>query len=94
MYSRFGEFSLERGWEIGANWLGQISQIVRILNSHLSQLQMIDRGTAELQSKVSAVQKAGQSLGSRLGGYGQNGNSIGVGGNAADDFYRSYMGRR
>jgi len=71
-----------------------ISQIVRILNSHLSQLQMIDKGTAELQAKVNAAQKAGQSIGSRLGGYGQNGNSIGVGGNAADDFYRSYMGRR
>ncbi|GAM38294.1 hypothetical protein TCE0_033f08903 [Talaromyces pinophilus] len=71
-----------------------ISQIVRILNSHLSQLQMIDQGTAELQAKVSAARKAGQSLGSRLGGYGQNGGSIGVGGSAADDFYRSYMGRR
>lgn len=68
-----------------------ISQIVRILNSHLSQLQTIDQGTAELQAKVSAAQKAGQSLGSRLG---QNGHGIGVGGNAADDFYRSYMGRR
>ncbi|KAF5014582.1 hypothetical protein F66182_14381 [Fusarium sp. NRRL 66182] len=71
-----------------------ISQIARILNSHLSQLQMIDQGTAELQAKVSAAQKAGQSLGSRLGGYGQNGGNIGVGGSAADDFYRSYMGRR
>lgn len=55
---------------------------------------MIDQGTAELQAKVSAAQKAGQSLGSRLGGYGQNGGSIGVGGSAADDFYQSYMGRR
>jgi nuclear pore complex protein Nup62 len=74
----------------------QISQIVRILNSHLSQLQMIDQGTTELQSKVSAAQKSGQSLGSRLGGYGYNGggSNDGVGGSAVDDFYRSYMGRR
>ncbi|KAH8700305.1 Nsp1-like C-terminal region-domain-containing protein [Talaromyces proteolyticus] len=71
-----------------------ISQIVRILNSHLSQLQTIDQGTAELQAKVNAAQKAGQSLGSRLGGYGQNGHNMGLGGNAVDDFYRSYMGRR
>jgi nuclear pore complex protein Nup62 len=72
----------------------QISQIVRILNSHLSQLQTIDQGTAELQAKVAAAQKAGQSMGSRLGGYGQGGPNIGGGGSAADDFYRSYMGRR
>jgi nuclear pore complex protein Nup62 len=72
----------------------QISQIVRILNSHLSQLQTIDQGTAELQAKVSAAQKAGQSMGGRLGGYGQSGPNIGVGGSAVDDFYRSYMGRR
>ncbi|KAJ9242143.1 hypothetical protein DTO169E5_3364 [Paecilomyces variotii] len=74
-----------------------ISQIVRILNSHLSQLQMIDQGTAELQAKVSAAQKAGQTLGSRLsmGGYGGYGSSsIGGGSSAAEDFYRSYMGRR
>lgn len=77
--------------------LPQISQIVRILNSHLSQLQMIDQGTAELQAKVSAAQKAGQTLGSRLsmGGYGGYGSSsIGGGSSAAEDFYRSYMGRR
>ncbi|KAL4937506.1 Nsp1-like C-terminal region-domain-containing protein [Aspergillus oleicola] len=69
-----------------------ISQIVRILNSHLSQLQTIDVGTTELQEKVAAAQKAGQSMSARFGhGYSMSG----VGnGNAADDFYRSYMGRR
>ncbi|KAL4952001.1 Nsp1-like C-terminal region-domain-containing protein [Aspergillus filifer] len=69
-----------------------ISQIVRILNSHLSQLQAIDVGTTELQAKVAAAQKAGQSMSARFGhGYSMSG----VGnGNAADDFYRSYMGRR
>jgi nuclear pore complex protein Nup62 len=71
--------------------LQQISQIVRILNSHLSQLQVIDQGTSELQAKVAAAQKAGQSISSRLG-YGYA--SPMGGGNAADDFYRSYMGRR
>ncbi|BCS29128.1 putative nucleoporin Nsp1 [Aspergillus puulaauensis] len=69
-----------------------ISQIVRILNSHLSQLQTIDVGTTELQDKVAAAQKAGQSVSARFGhGYSMSG----VGnGSAADDFYRSYMGRR
>ncbi|KAL5361914.1 Nsp1-like C-terminal region-domain-containing protein [Aspergillus floccosus] len=69
-----------------------ISQIVRILNSHLSQLQVIDQGTSELQAKVSAAQKAGQTLSSRFG-HGFNSSGMG-GGSAADDFYRSYMGRR
>ncbi|KAJ5903185.1 hypothetical protein N7504_005568 [Penicillium tannophilum] len=69
-----------------------ISQIVRILNSHLSQLQVIDQGTSELQAKVAAAQKAGQSISSRLG-YGYASPGLG-GGQAADDFYRSYMGRR
>jgi nuclear pore complex protein Nup62 len=70
----------------------QISQIVRILNSHLSQLQVIDQGTSELQAKVSAAQKAGQTLSSRFG-HGFSNSGMG-GGSAADDFYRSYMGRR
>ncbi|KAL4875945.1 Nsp1-like C-terminal region-domain-containing protein [Aspergillus karnatakaensis] len=69
-----------------------ISQIVRILNSHLSQLQTIDVGTTELQTKVAAAQKAGQSISSRFGhGHSMSGS---MNGNAADDFYRSYMGRR
>lgn len=69
-----------------------ISQIVRILNSHLSQLQVIDQGTSELQTKVSAAQKAGQSLSSRFG-YGFSSSGM-ANSTAADDFYRSYMGRR
>jgi nuclear pore complex protein Nup62 len=62
-------------------------QIVRVLNSHLTQLQQIDQGTAALQAKVSAAQKASQSV---ILPNGQNG----MGSSAADDFYRSYMGRR
>jgi nuclear pore complex protein Nup62 len=69
-----------------------ISQIVRILNSHLSQLQLIDQGTSELQAKVSAAQKSGHTLSSRFG-HGFSSSGMG-GGSAADDFYRSYMGRR
>lgn len=67
----------------------QITQIVRILNSHLSQLQAIDQGTVALQAKVNAAQKASQGLGFP----GMNG-SNGTGGSATEDFYRSYMGRR
>ncbi|KAI9771153.1 MAG: Nucleoporin-62 C-terminal-like protein [Geoglossum simile] len=63
-----------------------LSQIVKVLNSHLSQLQWIDQNAATLQSKVSAAQKAGQGIGSN--GYG------GPGEEAADDFYRSFRGRR
>jgi len=65
----------------------QLSQIVRVLNGHLSQLQMIDQGTAALQDKVAAAQKSGRNLGS-------SGMGNGYGSDAAADFYRSYMGRR
>lgn len=66
---------------------------MRVLNSHLSQLQVIDQGTTELQDKVNAAQKVSQSLSSRFG-HGFSSSGMGGGGNAADDFYRSYMGRR
>lgn len=66
-----------------------ISQIVRILNAHLSQLQLIDQGTSDLQTKVAAAQKAGQSISARLG-YGYNNSGMGND-NTADDFYRSFM---
>ena len=66
----------------------QITQIVRILNAHLTQLQAIDQGTVILQDKVSKAQKNAQAL-----GYMDNG-STGTGGAAVEDFYRSYMGRR
>ena len=69
-----------------------LSQIVRILNAHLSQLQHIDQGTSELQAKVAAAQKAGQSLSSRFGSGLRS--SMDGGSSAADDFYRSFMGRR
>lgn len=69
-----------------------VAQIVRILNSHLYQLQIIDQGTSELKEKIAAAQKTRQGLASKLG---YRHGTPGVGnGSAADDFYRSYMGRR
>lgn len=68
----------------------QITQIVRILNSHLSQLQAIDQGTVALQAKVHAAQRTSQGLGFPA----INGSNGAPGSGAVDDFYRSYMGRR
>lgn len=66
----------------------QITQIVKILNSHLMQLQTIDQGTAALQQKVAAAQKTAGNLGYLNGSMSQGS------GAAVQDFYRSYMGRR
>jgi nuclear pore complex protein Nup62 len=69
-----------------STWLTapQLSQIVRILNGHLSQLQWIDVNAQALQAKVAAAQKSNISIG-----------SSGVADHdATDSFYRSYMGRR
>lgn len=62
-----------------------LSQIVRVLNGHLQQLQWIDTNASALQAKVNAAQKASNNMGSKYG----NPDS-----DAADGFYRSYMGRR
>ncbi|KAL9619175.1 MAG: hypothetical protein Q9160_006184 [Pyrenula sp. 1 TL-2023] len=67
-----------------------ISQIVRILNAHLTQLQTIDQGTIALQAKIGSAQKSSQGLGHSLNGL----NGTGAGNGAAEEFYRSYMGRR
>ena len=64
----------------------QLSQIVRVLNSHLFSLQQIDQGATQLQAKVAAAQKDTQRLGAN--GY------HGMGADPADDFYRSWMGSR
>lgn len=64
----------------------QLSHIVRVLNSHLMQLQWIDQNAKTLQEKVDAAHKLGQSM-----------SASGLGGaesDAADHFYRSFMGRR
>lgn len=64
-----------------------LSQVVRVLNSHLTQLQQIDQGAAALQLKVAAAQKASQTLSPANG-------LAGPSSDAADSFYRSFMGRR
>lgn len=68
-----------------ANVVMQLSQIVRVLNSHLTQLQWIDANSSALQAKVAAAQKSSSNLGSHYG----SGES-----DVAESFYRSYMGRR
>ena len=68
----------------------QIAEIVKTLNSHLSQLQEIDRGTSALQAKVDAAQKTADQLNFTNGFGSGNGDNQG----AVNDFYRSYMGRR
>jgi nuclear pore complex protein Nup62 len=65
-----------------------ITQIVKILNSHLVQLQAIDQGTVALQEKIATAQKSAGSLGYL--NQSMNGNN----GAAVQDFYRSYTGRR
>ncbi|KAL5614385.1 hypothetical protein BROUX41_004491 [Berkeleyomyces rouxiae] len=62
-----------------------VSQIVRVLNGHLGQLQWIDTHASALQAKIAATQKAGGNLGSQ---YGMSDND------AAESFYRSYMPRK
>ncbi|KAK4692153.1 nuclear pore complex protein Nup62, partial [Lecanoromycetidae sp. Uapishka_2] len=64
-----------------------LTQVVRVLNSHLTQLQQIDQGTAALTLKVKEAQRAGQSMGPSTGLRGPTSD-------AADGFYRSFMGRR
>jgi nuclear pore complex protein Nup62 len=59
----------------------QLSHIVRVLNSHLTQLQWIDENAMTLQAKVAEAQKAGQSIG--LNGYGGPENDL------TESFYRS-----
>ncbi|KAI6717087.1 hypothetical protein JHW43_000262 [Diplocarpon mali] len=65
-----------------------LSHIVRVLNSHLTQLQWIDENATALQSKIVEAQKAGLNVGSNGGGY------TGPESDAADSFYRSFAGRK
>ena len=62
-----------------------LTQVVRVLNSHLTQLQQIDQGAASLRLKVKEAQRAGQSMGPPSG-------LSGPSSDAAEGFYRSYMG--
>ncbi|KAL8909931.1 MAG: hypothetical protein Q9171_004752 [Xanthocarpia ochracea] len=64
-----------------------LSQVVRVLNSHLTQLQQIDEGANALRLKVAAAGKASRSLAPTNGFNGPSSD-------AADSFYRSFMGKR
>jgi nuclear pore complex protein Nup62 len=66
-----------------ANVLFQLSQIVRVLNGHLTQLQWIDTNASALQAKVNAAQKASGNMGASTG-FGES--------DAAESFYRSFRG--
>lgn len=70
-----------------ADFWVQLSQVVRVLNGHLTQLQQIDQGAAALQLKAAAAQKASHGMGLTNGFNGPSSE-------AADGFYRSFMGRR
>lgn len=61
----------------------KLSQIVRVLNGHLTQLQWIDTNASALQAKVVAAQKATGNMGASVGGPDTD---------AAESFYRSYRG--
>ncbi|KAF2182492.1 hypothetical protein K469DRAFT_510389, partial [Zopfia rhizophila CBS 207.26] len=63
-----------------------LTKVVRVLNSQLSQLQLIDSGTIQLQEKIKAAQREGQ----RIGANGWNG----LGTDPTEDFYRSFRGGR
>ncbi|TKX25806.1 Nsp1-like C-terminal domain-containing protein [Elsinoe australis] len=67
-----------------ANAQDPLTQIVKVLNGHLSQLQLIDQGASQLQSKVTAAQKEARAMG-------RNGT---LGNDEVDAFARSYLGRR
>lgn len=67
------------------NVVQQLTQIVRVLNGHLSQLQEIDHGATQLQGKISSAQREGQRLWS--GGIAVHNNR------AADDLLRSVQAR-
>lgn len=69
-----------------ANTTMQLTKVVRVLNSQLSQLQAIDAGAVQLQEKITKTQKESQHMGAN----GWNG----LGTDPVDDFARSFRGGR
>lgn len=63
-----------------------LTQIVRVLNSHLQQLQTIDAGAAALAERVEKAQTEARGLGAQ-------GGRPGGGGQWLDGFGKSYLGR-
>lgn len=82
--SRFAAVRMEL-WKILT--LSQLSQVVRVLNTHLQQLQVIDVTTSTLEAKVTAAKREARRSGMYNGHHG-------FGSDAADDFYKSVMSRR
>jgi nuclear pore complex protein Nup62 len=64
----------------------QLTKVVRVLNTQLSQLQLIDSGASQLQEKIAKAQKDSQHVGAN----GWNG----LGSDPTADFYRSFRGGR
>jgi nuclear pore complex protein Nup62 len=62
----------------------QLSRVVRVLNSHLSQLQKIDMDAALLQAKVHDAQKQTRTMG---------GNDWRIGSDPTEEFYKSFSRR-
>jgi nuclear pore complex protein Nup62 len=69
-----------------------LSQIVRVLNSHLAQLQVIDSGATDLTKRVEAAQVDAGVAGSRLGASMRGSTMGGNGGNeVAEGFKKSFF---
>ncbi|KAK3109327.1 FG-nucleoporin nsp1 [Teratosphaeriaceae sp. CCFEE 6253] len=64
-----------------------LTEIVRVLNSHLGQLQAIDEGAAALQQRVTVAQREAKGLDGGRGGVGEANSWV-------EGFGRSYLGRR
>ena len=64
----------------------KLTKVVRVLNTQLSQLQLIDSGASQLQDKITKAQQESQ----RVGANGWNG----LGTDPTEDFYRSFRGGR
>jgi nuclear pore complex protein Nup62 len=62
----------------------QLSRVVRVLNSHLSQLQKIDIDAAQLQAKVDDAQKQTRTMG---------GGDWRIGSDPTEEFYKSFSRR-
>ncbi|KAI7266859.1 hypothetical protein KC335_g8081, partial [Hortaea werneckii] len=89
--------SQQQQQQLSATGGDPLADIVRVLNSHLAQLQTIDDGASSLQGKVTQAQRDARQLGGSLGG-GMNGGGSGVyggpdAGGWVEGFGRSYLGR-
>lgn len=63
-----------------------MTKIVRVLNTQIAQLQLIDSGAVQLEEKINKAHRETQ----RVGNNGWNG----LGSDPTEDFYRSFRGGR